>query len=551
MANMQEKKEWPEDFDNISQFKNGPKIKQFLITFIQKFTIKLKVLSQVLEKEIKLKPGMIANTATQFLTGILSCLQFVPTDGPFNLVQGMSLIQTLISEIAERYDRRSIKKIIDHLTPNNDRVELAISMIACDLVRIYEQQISIISDAYDNHYIKKLAEDMIEAIIAYIIEQKDKPPKEPLSFAKFISKCIIEPNFVIKHSTTNSDRQGKQLAKVDDKKEGLRAVTTEKYSRYKGKKGSKLKIALKENEELSKIYSSDLVLNTGIRIEVDNSFKYYDLKRYEKTDHYGFRQLSFFHDGNSRDFICGLNDITQQIMSSPQMLFNYQSKLSGNLDREFFISYAQQVLNAALLKDKEEVSATINDDQISTITRLLTENISNLIKDQMDQFKDLINQCLDERRFSDMEKMITKFQNMITDEEFISTNSNDQRYWKSINALLQESNAFLQKADEIKMSQDKSLKCQKDIKRQLDCIQYDISNMKQNQFIIQQTVEDLPVNQLLMQKNPTTTIDHEGFQSANSKPPDENTSQDSDCQDHETTNKAHVKGELYSYFTTY
>ncbi|EDV20025.1 uncharacterized protein TRIADDRAFT_61449 [Trichoplax adhaerens] len=393
MANQQEAGKWPEDFDD-SQFKNGSKIKQFLITFIKNFISVLQEMSNMLELQIELKSGIIADSTSQFLDGIKSFLLAVSHDGLYNIAKGNEIIQRLIDEITERRDRKFIKKIIDRLTPNKDSIKLAISIMACDLVRIYEQQISIISGYSDNYYVKKFANDMVKVIIRYILNEEDRPPEKPTDIAKFVIPCLFNPNFA-------------------------------KKKWFKIKKGSELEIVLQENGKLKKINSPDLIINTGIRVKVNNSFKCYDLSHGGKIALYGFRQLSFFSIGNHKDIVNGINDITHQININDQSLYQYKSKLSGNLDMESFIHYAEQVLNVATQKDRFEITATVNDDQINIITTLLTEDISNLINDKMDTFKIYLKEAFGKemKEMKEILEKIAKYQDLITNEKFILTNS--------------------------------------------------------------------------------------------------------------------------------
>ncbi|RDD45529.1 hypothetical protein TrispH2_003549 [Trichoplax sp. H2] len=393
MANQQEAGKWPEDFDD-SQFKNGSKIKQFLITFIENFISVLQEMSNMLELQIELKSGIIADSTSQFLDGIKSFLLAVSHDGLYNIAKGNEIIQRLIDEITERRDRKFIKKIIDRLTPNKDSIKLAISIMACDLVRIYEQQISIISGYSDNYYVKKFANDMVKVIIRYILNEEDSPPEKPTDIAKFVIPCLFNPNFA-------------------------------KKKWFKIKKGSELEIVLQENGNLKKINSPDLIINTGIRVKVNNSFKCYDLSHGGKIALYGFRQLSFFSIGNHKDIVNGINDITHQININDQSLYQYKSKLSGNLDMESFIHYAEQVLNVVTQKDRFEITATVNDDQINVITTLLTEDISNLINDKMDAFKIYLKEAFGKemKEMKEILEKIAKYQDLITNEKFILTNS--------------------------------------------------------------------------------------------------------------------------------
>ncbi|RDD45594.1 hypothetical protein TrispH2_003559 [Trichoplax sp. H2] len=201
MANQQKEKKWPEDFDN-SQISIEGKIKKFITTFIQEFKKTLNALSQQLDSKIEYDPKIIKNNAVQVFRHSLSFIGSLPIKIPIPMVDVgklTSIIDNFILKIKERCDRKTIKKIINLVSPNNDGTALGISMIACDLVRIYEQQLSFISNSSDFYYIKKFAKDMIAVIILYILDQPENLPQEADKMAKFISPCIMNPKFVKKN----------------------------------------------------------------------------------------------------------------------------------------------------------------------------------------------------------------------------------------------------------------------------------------------------------------------------------------------------------------
>ncbi|RDD45530.1 hypothetical protein TrispH2_003548 [Trichoplax sp. H2] len=424
MANHRKKREWPEDFQD-SQIRIEGKIKKFITTFIQEFNNNLNDLSQVLDRETKYKPEIIRNNAAQIFIDFLTFIRSLPIKTPLiDLGKLTSNIENFILIIKKRYDRKTIKKIINGISPNNDRSALGISMIACDLVRIYEQQLSFISNSSDFYYIKKFAKDMIAAIIVYILDQPDNLPQEADKMAKFISPCIMNPKFVKKNC-------------------------------YSKKKGSQLKIDWQGNENL-KVYSFDLVESSGITIEEDNSYKYYDLPRQGKNAQYGFRQLSIFRqqDSEKQDAIRCLNDITKQIKSSSQPLYQYQSKLSRNLDMQFFIQYAEQVLDV-VKQDEYKISVTIDDDQINAITALITENVFNLISDLLNKLKISLKEVFT----NEMVEKITKCLDLITNEEFVLTysnkqilehmNQNQETIIKMLNEIFENQNRMQQELDNL------------------------------------------------------------------------------------------------------
>ncbi|EDV20024.1 uncharacterized protein TRIADDRAFT_61448 [Trichoplax adhaerens] len=413
MANHRKKREWPEDFQD-SQIRIEGKIKKFITTFIQEFNNNLNDLSQVLDRETKYKPEIIRNNAAQIFIDFLTFIRSLPIKTPLvDLGKLTSNIENLILIIKKRYDRKTIKKIINGISPNNDRSALGISMIACDLVRIYEQQLSFISNSSDFYYIKKFAKDMIAAIIVYILDQPDNLPQEADKMAKFISPCIMNPKIVKKNC----------------------------YNIYCC---------------VVNIYPDAAVESSGITIEEDNSYKYYDLPRQGKNAQYGFRQLSIFRqqDIEKQDAIRCLNDITKQIKSSSQPLYQYQSKLSRNLDMQFFIQYAEQVLDV-VKQDEYKISVTIDDDQINAITALITENVFNLISDLLNKLKISLKEVFT----NEMVEKITKCLDLITNEEFVLTysnkqilehmNQNQETIIKMLNEIFENQNRMQQELDNL------------------------------------------------------------------------------------------------------
>ncbi|EDV19152.1 uncharacterized protein TRIADDRAFT_62403 [Trichoplax adhaerens] len=228
--------------------------------------------------------------------------------------------------------------------------------MALEILLMFEQQISYISDEINYHYIKKLADDMTDAIIKAFANEEttSSSNSKPVDLAEFAIKTIASPTFSKKHMTS-------YLSKGT---------------------GSELKVL----PEKKKIRASELLKNIGIRTVEDNTVKYYKLKG-EKSDicEYGFRQKSFLEGSGS------INKKSYELLDSSAIKknFKYQTQLGKVENVEDLKHYAQNILNEVLVDEKslivtmlEKIKGDVHSFNSSndSVKQLVQENIEKFLE---------------------------------------------------------------------------------------------------------------------------------------------------------------------------
>ncbi|RDD35806.1 hypothetical protein TrispH2_012224, partial [Trichoplax sp. H2] len=213
MASQQTISNWPKELDDPNN-SDGLKFKQFLKHFILKFIAKLKIASKVVENEESAplgKTGKGVKVATNILGSAASDTATAVTGGLSSVFRCSATANTIIQLLGEgivwylqKCKREKLKELIDKIAPDNDDTTLAISMMALEILFMFEQQISYISDEINYHYIKKLADDMTDAIIKAFANEEttSSSNSKPVDLAEFAIKTIASPTFSKKHMTS-------------------------------------------------------------------------------------------------------------------------------------------------------------------------------------------------------------------------------------------------------------------------------------------------------------------------------------------------------------
>ncbi|EDV19047.1 uncharacterized protein TRIADDRAFT_62502 [Trichoplax adhaerens] len=386
MASQQTISNWPKELDDPNN-SDGLKFKQFLKHFILKFIAKLEIASKVVENEESAplgKTGKGVKVAFNFLGSAASDTATAVTGVVSSVFRCSAIVNSIIQLLGEgivwylqKCKREKLKELIDKIAPDNDDTTLAISMMALEILFMFEQQIHYISDEIDYHYIKKFANDMTDAIIEAFVNEKSKP----VDRAKFAIKSIACPGF----SKKNRDSC---LSKGT---------------------GSELKV-LAENGE-KKIKTSKLFKNIGIRTVEDNTVKYYKLKG-EKSDicEYGFRQKSFLEGSGS------INKESYELLDSSaiEKNFKYQTQLGKVENVEDLKHYAQNILNEVLVDEKSLIVTML--DRIKEDVQSLNDDVMKPVQANIEKILETLNNVSDINNSIDDIKKLTQLIKDITEK---------------------------------------------------------------------------------------------------------------------------------------
>ena len=368
--------DWPEQYDGS----NGSKMRQFIATFIQQFICKLETYGQEVEREIDPKTGKRANVLDTAVTVAGDAMSMVPFGSAISST--LKLSRTVVSKTAQYKHRCKAKSVINRLDPGIEGTKLSIALMACDLARMFEQQISMIEcQGASYYYIKKFATDIVDRIIDFMANQKDTPRKseEQYQLAKYALEGALKGKS--KTGTYNLNPGRMLIMSIDERR--------------------------------VEINSSKLIENVGIKIEnvgikIENQPSPGLYRRQsgteEKYQDCGFRRQSLINPNiDDMDKYELATNVKATIAQYP-----YQTELSLINDVESLQHYAKTALDAVTLDDiqlikdilleMKEIAQEFNkniSDQINTSCDTILKAIDNN-QDNLQQLLDDLGQKLND-----------------------------------------------------------------------------------------------------------------------------------------------------------
>ena len=175
------------------------KFKTFLITFIQHFMEQLDLISLTVDREIGINGNLVGYRKANIMRACSSAAVKLPSTGVPGEGLVKNLLKTGMQRLAESYDRKKMNQIVDRITPGSQETNEAIVMIACEIARMYEEQISKLSAENNCKYCKKLAKDIASGILLYVPVEECAPFRDSVNLTKFCLQWVQKPEFANKY----------------------------------------------------------------------------------------------------------------------------------------------------------------------------------------------------------------------------------------------------------------------------------------------------------------------------------------------------------------